>query len=175
MSKVMFKTPRGTAMYPHLNRADTQFDSAGKFKVNLRMKKDEAKELVDLVKKTAQEAFGDKAKTANLPFKTDEDTGDLIAVTSSKFQPKIHDSQGTTIPPHRLPEIFGGSELVLGGNLYAYKAGGRHGVSLQLGGVQIITLSENHNAVAFDKVDDGFVAANDAGSADAGDGGDYNF
>ena len=110
-----------------------------------------------------------------MPFKTDEDTGDLIAVTSSKFQPKIHDSQGTTIPPHRLPEIFGGSELVLGGNLYAYKAGGRHGVSLQLGGVQIITLSENHNAVAFDKVDDGFVAANDAGSADAGDGGDYNF
>jgi len=174
MSKVMFKTPIGTAMYPHLNKPDTQFDSAGKFKTNLKIKKDDAKALVETVKKAAQEAFGDKAKTAKMPFKTDEDTGDLIAITSSKFQPKVVDSQGNTVPPHRLPEIFGGSKLILGGNLYAYNAGGSHGISLQLGGVQIIELSDSINAqgLSFDKVENGFVAANDDMEAEEGD---YNF
>ena len=44
MSKASFKTPRGIAMYPYINKADTQFDSAGKYKVNLRLKKEDAKE-----------------------------------------------------------------------------------------------------------------------------------
>ena len=94
MSKLMFKTPRGIAMYPYLNRPDTQFDTNGKYKVNLRMKKEDAKPLVDAVKKAAEEEFGAKAKSAKLPFKTDEDTGDLIVVTGSKFVPKMLDSQG---------------------------------------------------------------------------------
>ena len=176
MSKLMFKTPRGTAKYPYLNAPDTQFDTNGKYKVNLRMKKEDAKQLVDAVKKAAEEEFGAKAKSAKLPFKTDPDSGDLIVVTGSKFQPKMVDSQGTTIPPHNLPQIFGGSELVLGGNMFAYNAGGSHGISMQLGGVQIIKLSDSINAqgLAFDKVDDGFVAANDAQQTEA-EAGDYNF
>ncbi len=176
MSKLMFKTPRGIAMYPYLNRPDTQFDTNGKYKVNLRMKKEDAKPLVDAVKKAAEEEFGAKAKSAKLPFKTDEDTGDLIVVTGSKFVPKMLDSQGTTIPPHNAPEIFGGSELILGGNMYAYNAGGSIGISMQLGGVQIISLADSINGqgLTFDKVEDGFVASNDDQPGEAAEG-SYNF
>ena len=90
--KPAFKTPKGTAMYPYLNTPDTQFDTTGQYKVNIRMSKDEAKAFVDEVKQVANDAFGDKAKTAKLPFKTDQDTGDLIVITKSKFQPKFVDA-----------------------------------------------------------------------------------
>ena len=61
--------------------------------------------------------------------------------------------------------------------MYAYQAGGSHGISLQLGGVQIIKLSDSINAqgLSFEKVDDGFVAANDDTAAEAEGEGDYNF
>lgn len=174
-NKQTFKTPRGTAMYPWLNKPDTQFDSAGQFKVNLRMKKEDAKDLIDAVKQAAEDAFGSKAKSAKLPFKTDEDTGDIIAVTKSKYQPQVRDSQNNVIPPHRLPDIFGGSELVLGGTMYCYNAGGSIGVSLQLGGVQVIKLAENSSAqgLSFEPVKDGFVANQD--SSDGGLEAGYDF
>ena len=55
--KMLFTTPRGTAIYPWLNRADFQFDTAGQFKVNLRVPKDEAKELMDDVRNAANDAL----------------------------------------------------------------------------------------------------------------------
>ena len=76
--KMLFTTPRGTAIYPWLNRADFQFDTAGQFKVNLRVPKDEAKELMEDVRNAANDAYGDKAKNANMPWKVDEETGDVI-------------------------------------------------------------------------------------------------
>lgn len=175
--KITFKTQRGIAMYPWLNKADFQFDTNGQFKVNLRVPKDDAKEIIDTVQAAAKEAFGDKAKTARMPFKTDEDTGDLIIVTKSKFQPKFMDSTGSMITPNNLPPIYGGSVLKLAGTVYPYTAGGNNGVSLQLGGVQIIELSEGSTGgIDFEAVEGGFVAANDNAAEGAEDGGEaYNF
>ena len=82
--KATFKTPLGIAQYPWLNNPDTQFDSAGQYKVNLRLSQEEAKPLMDEVKKAAKAAFGDKAKSATLPFVKDEETGDVIIKTKSK-------------------------------------------------------------------------------------------
>ena len=179
MSKASFKTPRGIAMYPYINKADTQFDSAGKYKVNLRLKKEDAKELVDRVRKIADDEFGPKAKSARLPFKTDPDTGDIIVVTSSKYQPQVRDSMVNVIPPERLPDIFGGSELIVGGQIRAYNSGGQMGVSMQLGSVQLIKLAANNaaQAVQFEAVEGGFVASNDDAPAEVAEGGegDYNF
>jgi hypothetical protein len=175
MSKIQFKTPQGIAMFPWINKADTQFDAAGQYKVNLRLSSEAGKALVAKVKEVANDAFGDKAKAAKLPFKKDDETGDMIIVTKSKFQPKVVDSAGTTIPPHRLPAIYGGSELVLGGTMYPYNTGGNIGVSFQLGGVQIVKLSSSANGtdMSFEPIEDGFVASND--NDEDGDGGDYNF
>ena len=175
--KATFKTPTGIAQYPWLNNPDVQFDSAGQYKVNLRLSQDEAKPLMDEVKKAAEEAFGDKAKSATLPFVKDEETGDVVVKTKSKYQPSICDSTGKTIPANALPNIFGGSEMKLAGTLFPYQAGGRHGISMQLGAVQLIKLSDNANTVGiqFGAVEGGFVAANDDQPESGGEEGSYNF
>lgn len=173
--KVVFKTPAGIAQYPWLNQPDTQFDAAGQYKVNLRLSKDEAKSLIETVKKAANDAFGDKAKSANLPIVNDEETGDVIIKTKSKYQPSICDSTGRTLAGNAIPKIFGGSEMIVAGTLFPYTAGGRHGISLQLGGVQLIRLAENSNAagINFGAVEGGFVAANDNPEDEGED--SYNF
>ena len=74
--KAIFKTPTGVAQYPWLNNPDTQFDHAGQYKVNLRLSPEDAKPLMDEVREAAAEAFGDKAKSASLPFVQDADTGE---------------------------------------------------------------------------------------------------
>jgi hypothetical protein len=175
MKKMIFKTPTGKAMYPYLNRPDTQFDSEGKYKVDLRLKKEEAAGLLADIRKAAKEAFGDKADTATLPFEMDADTGEVIVKTKSKYRPQICDSTGQVLPEHKVPNIFGGSQLVLGGTLTHYTAGGRHGISMQLGGVQIVNLTENANTagIAFAPVEGGFVAAND--NDEASEEAAYNF
>ena len=139
--KLAFKTTKGIAQYPWLNKADYQFDSNGQFKVNLRVSKDEAKELMDQARAAANDAFGAKAANAQMPFKTDEDTGDIVIVTKSKFQPKFVDSTGQLISANNVPQIYGGSTLKLAGTIYPYTAGGRLASRSSLL-VQIIELSE---------------------------------
>jgi len=165
--KLAFKTTKGIAMYPWLNKADYQFDSNGQFKVNLRVSKEDANELMEQARLAAKETFGAKAANAQLPFKTDEDTGEIVIVTKSKFQPKFVDSTGQLIGANNVPQIYGGSTLKLAGTIYPYTAGGRMGVSLQLAGVQIIELSEGSAAgIAFEAEDGGFVASNDNAAND---------
>lgn len=169
-----FNTTKGTAMYPWLNRPDFQFDSAGQYKVNLRVPKAEAQALVDAVKAVANDNFGDK--NAKLPFKdSDDGTGDVIVVTKSKFQPKFVDSTGQIISENNVPMIYGGSTVKLAGTMYPYSTGGNQGISLQLSGVQIIDLADRPTAaVNFEAEEGGFVAAND--NAPSGDGDQsYNF
>lgn len=174
--KPTFKTPQGIAQYPWLNIPDTQFDHEGQYKCNLRLSEAEAKPLMDEIRKAAIDAFGDKAKSATLPFVKDAETGDVIVKTKSKYQPSVCDSSGKVIPTASLPKIFGGSEVKLAGTLFPYQAGGRHGISMQLGAVQLIKLSENSNTVGiqFGAVEGGFVAANDE-AAEADKEGSYNF
>ena len=165
--KLTFSTDKGIAQYPWLTKPDFAFDSAGQYKVNLKMSPEEAKELVDEVRKIAKDEFGDKADKARMPFKKDPETGEVIIITKSKFKPKIVDSAGHIIPDHATPQIFGGSQLKLAGTIYPYKQSGNVGISLQLAGVQIIELvsSTQNSSVDFAPVEGGFVAANDNMSA----------
>lgn len=174
--KPTFSTAIGVAQYPWLNVADTQFDATGKYKCNLRLSKDEAKPLMDDIRKAAKDAFADKATSATLPFQEDDQTGEIVFKTSSKYQPKMCDATGAVIPAHKLPQIFGGSKLKLAGTMFAFQAGGRHGISLQLGACQLIQLSENSATagIQFEKVDGGFVAAND-NEGEGAEEGSYNF
>ena len=77
--KLLFTTPRGTAMYPWLNRArhTVSYQRAVQSK-SADVPKNEAKELMEDVRDAANDAFGDKAKNANMPWKVDEDTGEIF-------------------------------------------------------------------------------------------------
>ena len=168
---VAFTSAKGTAQYPWLNKADFQYNTEGQFKVNLRVANDDAKQLMDDIKATAEEAFGSKAAQARMPYKQDPETGEIVFTAKSKFKPKLVDSTGALIGGANEPAIYGGSTLKVAGTMYPYNAGGGIGISLQLAGVQIIELSDGTGAasVSFEAEEGGFVAAND------NDMGDHNF
>ena len=46
MAKAKFTSPKGTAMWPWLSKPDTRFDAEGKYKSDLLVKKEDAKEIV---------------------------------------------------------------------------------------------------------------------------------
>jgi len=171
--KQTFQTAKGVSMYPWLNKPDTQFDAAGQYKTNLRMSKDDAKSLVDTLKQTAKEAFGDKADKARMPFKTDDETGDIIFTAKSKYSPKFCDTTGALIANQNVPQVYGGSVLKLSGNIAPYTAGGNNGISLQLAGVQILELADAVS-VSFAAEEGSFVAANDD-APQAAEAGNYDF
>ncbi len=161
---VAFTTPKGTAMYPWLNKADYQYHSEGQYKVQLRVANDDAKPLMADIEATAKEAFGEAdGKSARMPWKKDAEAGEVIFSCKSKFKPKMVDSTGALIQAPGEPAIYGGSTLKLAGTMYPYNAGGGKGISLQLAGVQIIDLSDGSGAatVSFEAEEGGFVAAND--------------
>lgn len=172
--KNLFTTPKGVAQYPWLNTADFAYDSNGQFKCNLRMQVADAKELMDQIKAVANDEFGNKATNARMPFKIDEETGEVIFTTKSRFQPKFADSTGALIVEGKYPQIYGGSVLKLAGNLYPYNAAGGVGISMQLAGVQVVSLAPP-KSIQFGAEEGGFVAANDNEPEGEEDEASYNF
>lgn len=154
--RLRFRTPSGVAQYPWLNEADTQFNEEGIYKTNLIIGAADAKEMVDEMKAYAKEQLGDKLKRARFPYKTDEETGDIIFTVKSKMKPKFYDTAGTYIPDNNVPRIFGGSVLRLKGSYAAYDKGANVGVSMQLNQVQIIEVSQGRDD-GFDAVEGSFV------------------
>lgn len=153
-----FVTHKGTAQYPWLNKADTQFDPEGVFKTNLLVPQDQAKELMDKLKEVAQDEFGKKANGARMPYKIDEETGMMAIIAKSKFQPKFFDSKGQVVT--NPPNIFGGSIIKIGGVISPYTVTGNNGISLRLTKVQIIEpVSQTGSGLdGFEAEDDGFIA-----------------
>lgn len=110
-------TPVGTLQYPYLTKPDTEFDAKGEYKVKLVLPEDEAQAiiseleaLIDKENKERAKAAGKKSMklSANKPWKTDEDTGDIILsfklkatgtnrATGEEFtqKPKVVDAKGT--------------------------------------------------------------------------------
>ena len=103
-----------------------------------------------------------------MPYTVDEETGDLIFIAKSKFAPKMIDSSGHLIADASKPQVYGGSVIKMAGTVYPYTAGGNKGVSLQLAGIQIVSLADPIGATfAFATEDGGYVAENDNQSAPA--------
>ena len=106
-----------------------------------------------------------------MPWKTDTDTGEIVLITKSKFQPRLVDSTGQVIPDAKAPQVNSGSTIKAAGTMYPYNAGGKIGISLQLAGVQIIELAKRGDGdMGFGNEGDGFISAND-NSSDGGNGG----
>ena len=174
--KITFSTPRGIAAYPYLSKPDFEYNPEGVYKTKLKMSAKDAAPLISSIEQAAADEFGSKAKTARMPFKKLDDTDEVEFATKSKFKPKVVDSTGKAIPDTAIPPIYGGSVIKAAGTIYPYNQNGNVGISLQLGGVQIIELAESMGAsqVSFEAEEGGFVAANDNG-AEATDGASYNF
>ena len=156
--KKTFTTYKGVAVYPHLNKPDFAFNSDGVFSTKLRVPADQAQQMIKDIQAVAQDEFGSAAKTARMPFTTDEATGEIIFLAKSRFKPKFSDSTGQMIAESSVPQVYGGSVIKMAGTLYAWNAGGNKGVSLQLAGVQVITLADPVGSFAFEAEEGGFVA-----------------
>lgn len=173
-TKKTFTTPKAVASYPYLTKPDFQFNPDGTWQTKLRLSEKEAKPLMDEVKAVVQSEFGDKAGKAYLPFKKNDETGEIEFLTKSKFKPKFVDSSGAMIAEHNVPAIFGGSVIKVAGTISPYNTGGKIGVTLQMGGVQIIELAEAQGtSFEFGAEQGGFVADND--NSNSADGAAYNF
>ena len=160
MSKVKFRTPSGSTIYPWLQpgRPDTAFDAEGKYKVQLKMDAKAAQSLVDEIKQVKLDAFGAKGE-CHMPFSTDEETGEIIFKLQSKYQPKYVDASGNPIPEDKVPSMFGGSTLKASGILDPYNKNGK-GVSMRLGAIQIINpVSGSGGDAEFDAVE-GYTVQN---------------
>ena len=158
-AKIEFHTPIGRAKYAWLNERDTAYSAEGVYSCMLICDPKEAKTLLDSIKNLREEEFGSKAKVS-VPILTDEETGEVIFKLKSKFEPKCCDSAGQYIPHEKLPKLYGGSRLKLGGVAVCYERNGNKGISLSLNSVQVIepVSGGDGGGMAFAPVEGGFVA-----------------
>ena len=175
-TKITFVTPKGVAAYPYISKADYQYNAEGVFKTKLRVEEADAAELIQTIEAVANDNFGSKAKAAKLPWKKDPETGMIEFAVKSKFKPKVVDSGGKPIPETSTPAIYGGSTLKIAGVVFPYNAGGNIGVSLQMGGVQIVELAEaSGGSFDFGVEEGGFTHNEAANDNEASNGEAYNF
>lgn len=157
-NRVKFTSGKGRAQYPWLNQPDTAFGNEPKYKTNLIA--DDASALVKMIEKVAETEFGGDWKKARMPFKSDEDTGETVFITKSKYVPNFFDSTGQNLVGEQVPKIWGGSVIKVGGFIAPYSVSGSKGITLQLTKVQVIDPVSNGetNGDGFDSVEGGFVA-----------------
>jgi len=173
MSKVKYTTMAGTANYPWLQpgRPDTAFDVEGKYKTELRMSATDAKDLVSVITGLRDEFPKAKHERVRIPFRTDEETGDIIFKVSSKFQPKYYDAKGNPVPINAVPLMYSGSTLKAGGMCESYTNGANDGVALRLGAIQIIDPVSNGDSGGSFEPTEGYTADMADNSSDD----DYEF
>jgi hypothetical protein len=173
-------TPKGIAVYPHINTPDTKFDPVGHFKVDLRVPADEGgaefAATIDAMIERQYEAVLEetgkkKVKRSNEPYTIDEDTGDYIFKFKSKAGgvTKAGEKWTRTITvvdaalnPCPGAKVGGGSEIIVATEPFPYyTAAIGCGVSLRIKAVQVITLREWGQSVeglGFESTD-GFTAS----------------
>lgn len=185
-------TPKGTAIYPYLDKPDTKFDKAGVYRVNLALSEADAEGEIERLKTVAKQALKDakeknakhasKITLADLPYGTDEKyPGKIIFKFKMKAKveteektwtqhPALFDATGTPITEP--PRIGTGSEVrvaYLAAPYYSAKDK-EAGVTLRLVAVQLIKLVEwgggDAASFGFGEEADGFSAAVEAEDSD---------
>jgi hypothetical protein len=177
MANNLFTSPKGTAAYAWLTKADTKFDPEGVFKTQLIVPAKEAQPFIDAIKGAYVEEFGPKkVAQAKLGYKTNED-GTVTFSFKSKKKPKLFDSKGKPITKDL--SIGAGSVIKVAGGFGPYNKGANHGVTLYLNSVQVIDYVEFSSGPRFEAEDgyefDGSGADEPSGndSTPDGDSGDF--
>ena len=160
-TKINFRTNEGRARYPRLTQAD---DLDDKYKTGLIMSHEDAEPLMAMCVKAGEEAFGPKnSDKLKMPFKVDEETGDVIFTMKTKYEPKFVDAKTTPIHFADAPQIYSGSRLKCVGTIGEWEMSKTNkGINLNLNKVQIIELSDGQyddEDDGLDAVEGGFVAS----------------
>jgi hypothetical protein len=159
MNNEKMTTPKGIALYPHLDKPDTKFDDIGVYQLSLRLAKEEGVELqntlqeilnkhTDLIKKQT----GKDPKIQPLPIKENTDAeGNEVLDFKFKLKPQLRTRSGEII--EQRPQIFdaglkpmgkvgigNGSTVKVSFVAAPYQAPIGAGVSLRLNAVQVIDL-----------------------------------
>lgn len=161
-----FMTPRGVALYPHLIKADTKFDSEGVFCVDLAVDAELAAPFIaqlEAVRDAFYKALDAKTKKASTivdvftPELDDEgeETGRVIFKAKQKAIIKsgdkvykktisLFDASNNKITPE---SMWSGTELKLAGVIVPYRMASSKtvGVSLRLSAAQILKLVEGNS------------------------------
>ena len=158
VKRVPFNSGSGRAQYPWLNEPDTAFGNDPRYKTNLIA--DDASALIAKIEALAEEEFGKDWKKVRMPFVRDEDTGEVILKTKSKYAPLFYDSAGSDLVGQQVPKLWGGSVIKIGGYMVPYTVSGSKGISLQLTKVQVINpvSSGEKKDGGFEAVEGGYVA-----------------
>jgi hypothetical protein len=159
MNNEKMTTPKGIALYPHLDKPDTKFDDVGVYQLSLRLAKEEGVELqntlqeilnkhTDLIKKQT----GKDPKIQPLPIKENSDAeGNEVLDFKFKLKPQLRTRSGEII--EQRPQIFdaglkpmgkvgigNGSTVKVSFVAAPYQAPIGAGVTLRLNAVQVIDL-----------------------------------
>ena len=181
MLKENIVTPKGSLVYPHLNRADQKFDKDGVWRASLRLPKKDAEPLMEQITKEIEDNAANETKKrnktikiANAPFSEDEE-GNIVFNFKLKAsgirqngekwsqRPVLYDSKGNIFDPQN-NIIWGGTEAKVAFQPVPYFVGSiGAGVSLRLKAVQILNLvTGGADATSFGfKEEDGFEAKED--------------
>lgn len=166
-----FSTPIGIARYPHLNKPDTRF-SDGDYKCDVRLRADDAKELIEQLEAIRDEFFDAQEPKIKKTYKKAEvftvelddegnETGYVIIKTKLNAngknkttgetwtnEPKLFDADGEPLP--KSVQIWSGSKVIVAGtvNTYAMAKEKTIGVTLKCRGVQVIELVSGQGQTA---------------------------
>ncbi|WP_027708295.1 hypothetical protein [Zooshikella ganghwensis] len=182
MAKDNFVTPRGIlGPYPHLNKADTKFDSDGVYDARLIISPEAAKPLIAQIEKRFEEHYQKlcqelrkkKLKKADLPFEEDEETGNVVFKFKVKAKgkrkdgtiftrrPILYDTKNNVIPEDKI--LGQGSEVRISTVFYHWYAPSTGvGITLQPEAVRVYQLEEyafqaNASFYGFEDEEEGFT------------------
>jgi hypothetical protein len=177
-----FVTPKGTAVYPWLNKPDTKFSPEGEYKVTLKIPTSEAEDLISRLTGIAEDYHEELIKTdpkskhlrMNFPWEEEmDDQGNVTGNYLFKFKQKanITGKDGSSYSMNvalfdakRNPSsslVGGGSEIKVAATVWPYKMNSTKtvGLSLKPTAVQIINLVSvgGGSAASMFNDEDGFV------------------
>ncbi len=136
-------SPFCEAQYPYLNEPDTEFDEAGKYKVNLVLDPEnpEHKKYLENLEKMAADKYGDDAHVPIGDHKNQDGvlTGLKVVKFSSNYPPKLYDRRNKPSEAR----VGAGSIAQVSAKPNFYKGiAGRSGLNLYLSAVKVRELVE---------------------------------
>lgn len=172
--------PKGTSVYPALNRPDTKFDELGQYKADFRLSAEEAEPYVKRLSEIWKAHTGKALKKSDNPLfynELDDDgdeTGNVVFKVRVKNRmtkkgklwdrkPLLIDSKKGEFPEDTA--VWGGTVYRVQAEVYEWIAANKKGISLQPVMVQIIELvsgSGKGDTSAFDE-EEGFSTPEEGG------------
>lgn len=184
---IRYTSPKGTAKYPWLTEADTQFVKEGQFHVQLEVSQDKAVGIIEKLTAVLDDAYTnlcrEKGKKLNkVPFFEETDEGNVIFKfkqnriikrkdgTTVEVKIPLFDSKGKPIMDK--PKVGNGSVIKTSFTAMPYfnQINKGVGLSLRLVAVQIIDLVEfnsgNAESYGFDAEEEGYEATSSKNADD---------